>query len=467
MRVIILGGGPCGLGAAWRLHELGHTDWVLYEGGRNWGGLAGSEQDHEGFWWDYGGHVLFSHYPYFDRLMAELLGDSDGWVLHRRESWIWIQNRFVSYPLQQNIRHLPKEVLWPCLQGLLDIHHVPSAAPPRHFDEWIEANFGRGLADCFMRPYNRKVWAHPLEEMDWNWIGERVAPTNLAAVLRNLIFEKDERSWGPNAQFRFPRLGGTGSIWRALAARLPENQRSLGKKAVRLDPAKRTLLFEDGTMDGYDRLISSIPLDGLLAMIDGNSGLPGGNELIHTATHVVGLALTGNPPEKLADKCWMYFPEDDCPFYRATVFSNYSPNNIPDADRFWSLLLEVSENTKPAGDVPLPEKMTDSVIQGAINTHLINDRSSIHHIWHRRLPYGYPVPTVGRNAVLFPLLRQFENHGIYSRGRFGAWRYEVGNMDHSLMQGVECVNGLFDVGEELTLWYPAMVNAPHPSGSRR
>jgi hypothetical protein len=30
--------------------------------------------------------------------------------------------------------------------------------------------------------------------------------------------------------------------------------------------------------------------------------------------------------------------------------------------------------------------------------------------------------------------------GIYSRGRFGAWRYEIGNMDHSVMMGVEAVN---------------------------
>lgn len=27
-----------------------------------------------------------------------------------------------------------------------------------------------------------------------------------------------------------------------------------------------------------------------------------------------------------------YSPEDDCPFYRATVFSNYSPYNCPQAD---------------------------------------------------------------------------------------------------------------------------------------
>jgi hypothetical protein len=29
-------------------------------------------------------------------------------------------------------------------------------------------------------------------------------------------------------------------------------------------------------------------------------------------------------------KCWLYFPEDDCPFYRTTVFSHYAKKNCPE-----------------------------------------------------------------------------------------------------------------------------------------
>jgi hypothetical protein len=42
--------------------------------------------------------------------------------------------------------------------------------------------------------------------------------------------------------------------------------------------------------------------------------------------------------------------------------------------------------------------------------------------------------------------------GIYSRGRFGAWRYEIGNMDHSVMMGVEAVNHIM-AGEKETVLY--------------
>ena len=44
MKIIVLGGGPCGLGAAWRLAELGHEDWLLFEKGDQWGGPGGSQE---------------------------------------------------------------------------------------------------------------------------------------------------------------------------------------------------------------------------------------------------------------------------------------------------------------------------------------------------------------------------------------------------------------------------------------
>jgi hypothetical protein len=47
---------------------------------------------------------------------------------------------------------------------------------------------------------------------------------------------------------------------------------------------------------------------------------------------------------------------------------------------------------------------------------------------------------------------------ILSRGRFGSWRYEVGNQDHSFMLGVEAADHIVNGSVELTLNYPDFVN---------
>ena len=463
-RVIIIGGGPCGLGAAWRLNELDHVNWQLYEKSDTWGGLAASYKDPEGFWWDFGGHVLFSHYRYFDQLMDTLLDPSDGWLYHDREAWIWMQNRFVPYPLQNHISQLPKAVYWECLEGIIDIHKRGIDDRPVTFADWIQATFGRGLAKWFLTPYNEKVWAYPPDQMGWSWVGERVAPIDLKHILKNDILKADAPSWGPNAQFRFPRHGATGNIWRTLAGRLPEANVHLERAITAIDVESRSIVFADGSVDHYDILLSTIPLTDLVAMTRLDGGRERSGTLKYSGTHVVGIGLNGSPPDHLATKCWLYFPENDCPFYRATVFSNYSPNNVPDPSSQWSLMLEVSES--PVKSVNA-QTVVEAVVQGALNAKLISSRDAIHHTWYRSEQRGYPTPSLGRNDALFPLLRQLEELGIYSRGRFGAWRYEVGNMDHALMQGVEFANHVVGAGEELTVWYPHIVNAPHPSGQRR
>jgi protoporphyrinogen oxidase len=53
-RIVVIGAGPCGLGAAWRLQELGHQNYVVLEAGERPGGLACTLKDEEGFLWDMG-----------------------------------------------------------------------------------------------------------------------------------------------------------------------------------------------------------------------------------------------------------------------------------------------------------------------------------------------------------------------------------------------------------------------------
>ena len=57
-----------------------------------------------------GGHVIFSHYQYFDDLIDTAVGTgADAWNTLERVSYVWLKNRWVAYPFQNNISALDKE----------------------------------------------------------------------------------------------------------------------------------------------------------------------------------------------------------------------------------------------------------------------------------------------------------------------------------------------------------------------
>jgi protoporphyrinogen oxidase len=452
MKVLILGAGCTGLGAAYRLHELGHTDFLVLEQNGYPGGLATSFVDQEGFTWDIGGHVQFSHYDYFDQLMEKALGAA--WLDHLRQSYIWIRERFVPYPFQNNIRHLPQEELASCLRGLIAARQN-GKANPKDFEEWILHSFGKGIADLFLFPYNTKVWACPLGQMSYQWIGERVASVDLARITENILMERDDPAWGPNNTFRFPLRGGTGAIWRAVESLIPARNFRYHTQVVKVDPDTRTVVTSAGDEFEFDVLISTLPLDILAALTGDRELISEAAQLRYSGTHVVGIGVHGVVPDRLREKNWLYFPENDSPFYRVTVFSNYSPHNVP-GKGFWSLMAEVAESPfRPVDD----SAIVNDVLQGMRNTRLLGAGDKVASTWHFFAPHGYPIPTIDRDAHLNQMQSRLKNWGILSRGRFGAWRYEVGNQDHSCMQGVEAADSALYGAPELTCWHPELVNA--------
>src|SRR6476469_2910849 len=117
-KIVIIGAGPTGLGAAYRLKELGYRNFQLYERSGYIGGLASSFTDSAGFTWDIGGHVMFSHYKYYDKCFEDLMGSD--YQENMRECWLRMFDTWVPYPFLNIIRYLPKEVTCECLTGLIE-----------------------------------------------------------------------------------------------------------------------------------------------------------------------------------------------------------------------------------------------------------------------------------------------------------------------------------------------------------
>lgn len=97
-------------------------------------------------------------------------------------------------------------------------------------------------------------------------------------------------------------------------------------------------------------------------------------------------------------------------------------------------MFEVSESTlKPVNQTPVTlggqewPAIVQDTLAGALATGLISPEDKIVSIYHRRLEYGYPTPSLGRDAAISKALPWLREHFIWSRGRFGSWKYEVGS----------------------------------------
>jgi protoporphyrinogen oxidase len=445
-KIVIIGAGPTGLGAAYRLKELGHKNFQMYERLGHLGGLASSYTDSAGFTWDVGGHVMFSHYKYYDKCFDDLMGND--FQMNMRECWLRMFDTWVPYPFQNNIRHLPKQACFECLTGLIEAQTKRDHKAAKNFKEFMDAVFGDGIVKYFMGPYNFKVWAHPPEMMNKEWIGERVAMVDINRAIKNVVMGTDDVSWGPNNQFKFPLFGGTGEFYRRFGKPL-EGHVNLNKAVDFINLIKKEVRFKDGEIVKYDTLITAMPLDKLCNDVL-NGEVPrdikkAAKSLRHSGGYMVGVGIKQPCP---STKSWMYFPEDNCPFYRVTYLSNYSPYMTPDKDKYYSLLCETSYSEfKPVDG----KTIVDDTIQGLINAGLIKDedRKDIVDTWLFHADYSYPTPSVERDDILAKAIPFLEQNGIYSRGRFGMWKYEVSNTDHTLMQGVELVNRLM-LGEPET-----------------
>ncbi|MBH46710.1 MAG: amine oxidase [Halobacteriovorax sp.] len=445
--ILFIGAGPTTIGACYRLRDLGETDYFVIEQGDKFGGLSRSFVDEKGFTWDLGGHVQFSHYEEFDKAMDEACKE-EGWLGHQRESWVWINQEFVPYPFQYNFQLLDKATTDRCLKGL-ELRTL--SANPSNFKQWLSREFGEGLCDLFMYPYNFKVWAHPPELMNHEWISERVATIDMSRIKKNIESKNLDVSWGPNATFRFPAQGGTGRIWENLGAKTIEDRVLFNTRVVSISAKFKIATLSDGSEITYDKLFSTMPLDRLCHMIEDKEleqVKHSTAKLPHSSTHVIGFGIDGQPPENLRGKCWMYFPQDNSPYYRVTLFSHYAPANVPRPGEQYSLMVEVSEsNHKKVGDDLIAE-----CLNALIQDELLLDSKRVISTWSTRLEYGYPVPGLERNAIVLPTHKSLQPFDIYSRGRFGHWHYEVSNQDHSFMQGHEWIDWVFNGKEEETIW---------------
>jgi protoporphyrinogen oxidase len=153
--VVIVGGGPAGLTAAYRLTKAGAVP-VVFEADDVVGGIARTVE-RDGWRIDIGGHRFFTKVASVEELWFEILPEDD-WLVRPRTSLILCGGRFYDYPLRAlNVfRNLGIVETLRCVTS-----YVMARLRPPHdqsnFEGWVTARFGRRLYEMFFRTYTEKV----------------------------------------------------------------------------------------------------------------------------------------------------------------------------------------------------------------------------------------------------------------------------------------------------------------------
>ena len=427
--IAILGAGPAGLSAAY--HLKGES--LLIEKEDRVGGLARSKEI-EGFVFDYAGHIFFTQDKYAFKLFKKLLKDNINF--RNRDAWVYSKNIYTRYPFQANTYGLPKDVIMECIIGLIDAtlrqaQDNGNGKVPEHFEDWMGATFGKGIVKHFMKPYNQKVWAFPLNKMTYEWIADRVMMPDVNEVIEGAV-ESRKVEFGPNSKFAYPLKGGSQAFADSFIPHLKKTEILLNSEVVGIDIKEKVITIRQSPVRnkkeiGYEKVISSLPLPLLISLCNKvpKAVKRAAEELEFTSVYCVNLGI--NHPE-ITEKTWIYYPEKDIAFQRLFVQSNASPYVVPKGKS--SITAEISYSKfKRIGKEGLIEKVIDDLLR----IKFIQKASDIVVSDLLDIKYGYIIFERERKRKVDIIHKFLRENNIIPVGRFGEWEYY--NMDHSILSG--------------------------------
>ena len=203
VRTLIVGAGISGLATA---AALGDDDYQVLEADAEIGGYCKTVK-RDGFVWDYSGHFFHFKHPDIERWLRERMPAQAVRTIEKK-SFISYAGRSIDFPFQKNIHQLPQPEFIDCLHDLY-FARAPGAAGPReaaegNFKEMLYARFGRSIAEKFLIPYNEKLYACDLAELDRDAMGRFFPHADLDEIIRNMKVA-DNASY--NSTFTYPEGG--------------------------------------------------------------------------------------------------------------------------------------------------------------------------------------------------------------------------------------------------------------------
>jgi protoporphyrinogen oxidase len=439
--VVILGGGPCGLSAAWELSKTGRNI-VVIEAQSSLGGLCKTVR-YKGFNFDMGGHRLISENNELLKKISGLMGDE--LLVSERISAIRLDGREFQYPLsagdilrQTDIRFLSRCLMDYAYQSIYKkIRHSPDTS----FEDWVINRFGKKLYNTFFKDYTRKLWGIPPDKLSSDWAAERISLLSLWDVVLRLCGSGKNTPRTYTRNFFYPKQG-IGQIFEYIAEEIKENGGNIilnaRFKRLLLDgDYVRGIIYDINGKDeviGCDWVISTIPITDLLCNLDRGGEWQDASEVVRSLRYrsLRFLNILINKPE-IGKNTWTYIPDGKYIMTRIQEPGKRSPHNAPAGKT--SLILEIpcfynDEVWEMPDDLLFKRCINDLLKLG------IDVKDKVIDYFYTRERHAYPIYHLDYKHHLKKLISFLDSkENILTSGRNGLFRYIF--MDRAMEMGFE------------------------------
>ncbi|MEM6825305.1 MAG: NAD(P)/FAD-dependent oxidoreductase [Pseudomonadota bacterium] len=455
--VVVVGGGPAGLTAAYELQKRSddHVP-VVFEGSDMVGGISRTES-HNGYRFDIGGHRFFTKVKEVEDLWTEILADD--FITVPRSSRIYYQNRFYDYPLKP-INALTNIGIYESFR-IIGSYIKWKIRPYRNehsFEEWVINRFGGRLYKHFFRSYTEKVWGMDPREIQADWAAQRIKNLSLWKAVWNALSGANDTT-SLIEEFRYPRLG-PGMMWEKCAEKINERGGEVrmrsevvkvhheGSRVTAIDVRKWSPDGEDlgtETVTG-DYFINSMAMRDLVHAFDNPPAdvVEAANKLRYRDFLIVTLVL--NSADPFPDN-WIYIHSPDVRVGRIQNFRAWSEEMVPDpntASIGMEYFCNVGDDLWEMSGEELHALASKELARlGLATEDMVLDSAVI------RQPKAYPVYDGDYNDALETIeawIRTFDN--FQTVGRNGLHRYN--NQDHSMLSAMYAARNI--LGGEFDVW---------------